>query len=132
MDFYDTTFICTYKQTDDDITDDLYRSQFLQAFKLDNWNDNLITDITDKLFNVVEKHFLHVFTEMKKGNTKFSHMLLFMGEHLTNSNLFRVFFVYDLFDIFHRCVCEINENGVINDDLFNTFKSAVLLKNNTQ
>ena len=35
MNFYDTTFICTYKQADDDITDDLYRSQFLQSFKME-------------------------------------------------------------------------------------------------
>ena len=76
MDFYDTTFICTYKQADDDITDDLYRSQFLQSFKLEDWNDNLITEKTDLLFDIVEEHFLDVFTEMKAGNTKFSHMLL--------------------------------------------------------
>ena len=131
MDFYDTTFICTYKKADNDITDDLYRSQFLQSFKLENWNDDLITKKTDMLFEVVEKHFIDVFTEMKKGNTKFSHMLLFMGEHLTNSNLFRVFFVYDVFDVFHRCVCEVNENNKLSKKQYNLFKNAVL-KNNPQ
>ena len=69
MDFYDTTFICTYKQADDDITDDLYRSQFLQSFKLEDWNDNLITEKTDLLFDIVEEHFLDVFTEMKAVET---------------------------------------------------------------
>lgn len=130
MDFYDTTFICTYKQADNDITDDLYRSQFLQAFKLDKWNDNKITNMTDKLFEVAEEHFLEIFTEMKGGNTKFSHMLLFMGEHLTNSNLFRVFFVYDLFDLFHRCICDLKIEDKIKEEHYAMFKNAVLLKNN--
>ena len=130
MDFYDATFICTYKQADDDITDDLYRSQFLQAFKLQHWNDQSITEITDKLFHVVEEHFIDVFTEMKAGNTKFTHMMLFMGEHITNSNLFRIFFVYDVFDIFHRCVCEIVSNGSLSAQQLDTFKNAILLKNN--
>ncbi len=130
MDFYDTTFICTYKQADDDITDDLYRSQFLQAFKLHDWNDQTITEITDKLFHVVEEYFIDVFTEMKAMNTKFTHMMLFMGEHITNSNLFRIFFVYDVFDIFHRCVCDIVSNGSLSAQQLDTFKNAILLKNN--
>ena len=33
---YDSSFLCTYKNIDDD---DLYRIQFLQAFKLSNWDD---------------------------------------------------------------------------------------------
>lgn len=131
MDFYDTTFICTYKQADNDITDDLYRNQFLQAFKLDKWNDKLITEKTDLLFKVMEKQIEEVFCQMRLGNTKYSHMLLFMGEHLTNSNLFRVFFVYDVFDIFHRCICDVKINGNLSDYQYNLFKNAVL-KNNPQ
>uniref|UniRef100_A0A6C0CQ98 Uncharacterized protein n=1 Tax=viral metagenome TaxID=1070528 RepID=A0A6C0CQ98_9ZZZZ len=131
MDFYDTSFICTYKKSDDDISDDLYRSQFLQAFKLKTFDDNLITEKTDKLFHIMEKHLTKVFTHMKEGNTKFSHMLLFMGEHLNNANLFRVFFVYDVFDIFHRCICDVNDNNKVSDKHYSLFKNAVL-KNNTQ
>ena len=42
---YDSSFLCTYKNIDDD---DLYRIQFLQAFKLDNWDDKLINSSTPK------------------------------------------------------------------------------------
>lgn len=130
MDFYDSTFICTYKQNEmDEITDDLYRSQFLQAFKLKTFDDKIITERTDLLFEVMEEHLTEVFTQMKEGNTKFSHMLLFMGEHLTNDNLFRVFFVYDLFDIFHRCACDVVNDGKIKEEHYVMFKNAVL-KNN--
>ena len=130
MEFYDTRFICTYKQKEmEDIADDLYRSQFLQAFKLKEWDDKIITERTDLLFNIMEEHLIEIFTQMKVGNTKFSHMLLFMGECLTNSNLFRVFFVYDLFDIFHRCTCDVVNNGNIKEEHYTMFKNAVL-KNN--
>ena len=39
---YSTDFICTYKMHEDDTKDDMYRLQFLQAFKLDNWDDDKI------------------------------------------------------------------------------------------
>ena len=130
MDFYDATFICTYKQSDDDVTEDLYRSQFLQGFMLDTFNDEEITKKTDKLFKHTEKYFLDIFQEMRSGNTKFSHMLMIMGDNLTNSNLFRVFFIYDTFDLFHRCICDIVNNNEINSQHYEMFKNEVLIKNN--
>ena len=44
---YDSTFLCTYKQLDDD---DIYRAQFLQAFKCKEWNDSEINTKTDIVF----------------------------------------------------------------------------------
>lgn len=113
---YDSSFICTYKIHDDD---DMYRSQFLQAFKLNEWNDKFITIKTDSLFNVVERYFIKVFDELRTEKTRFTHMMLFMGEYLTNENLFRILFVYDLFDLTHRCICDILNNNKLSEDLLN-------------
>jgi len=113
---YDSSFICTYKIHDDD---DMYRSQFLQAFKLIEWNDKFITIKTDSLFNIVETYFIKIFDELRTEKTRFTHMMLFMGEHLTNENLFRILFVYDLFDLTHRCICDILNNNKLSEDLLN-------------
>ena len=47
---YDSSFLCTYKNIDDD---DLYRIQILQAFKLSNWDDKLINSTRKKLYLLV-------------------------------------------------------------------------------
>uniref|UniRef100_A0A6C0LJX5 Uncharacterized protein n=1 Tax=viral metagenome TaxID=1070528 RepID=A0A6C0LJX5_9ZZZZ len=100
---YDSTFLCTYKQLDDD---DLYRAQFLQAFKCKKWDDSEITRKTDVIFNIVVNHFKPCFDRFRAGGTRFTHLMLFMGEQLTDENLFRILFTMDLFSETHRCICE--------------------------
>ena len=60
---YDSSFLCTYKNIDDD---DLYRIQFLQAFKLDNWDDKLINSTRNKLFLLVKDQFVDILKDMKR------------------------------------------------------------------
>ena len=65
-DTYDFDFLCTYLDVDND---DLYRSQLLQAFCLNNWDDKLITERTDDLFVFVEEHFtVHYARMITVGN----------------------------------------------------------------
>ena len=127
LDYYDTTFLCTYLIADDDGDDDLYRSQFLQAFKMEEWSDLIITKKTDALFLVMEKHFIDAFDLLRSKTTKFTHILLLMGERLTNENLFRVFFVRDIFQYAHRCFCDIVRNGCITqkykDDMLDAIRN---------
>lgn len=107
-DVYDPTFLCTYKQLDDD---DLYRAQFLQAFKCSTWNDAEITRRTDIVFDAVGHHFKTCYDTFRTGKTRFTHLMMFMGQHLTDDNLFRILFCMDLFSETHRCICDIVENG---------------------
>ena len=37
--------------------------------------------------------------------------MLFMGENVTDSNLFRILFAYDLFYLTHRCIIDIIDNN---------------------
>lgn len=119
---YDTSFICTYLDADDD---DIYRSQFLQAFALDEWNDNMITERTDELFYIVEKHFIEVFELLRSKTTRFTHVMLMMGNHLTNYNLFRILFVFDIFQYTHRCMCDINIIGKVSKEHMNELLKAM-------
>ena len=38
---YNTEFVCTYKQHDEDEKDDMYRIQLLQVYNLDRWDDDM-------------------------------------------------------------------------------------------
>lgn len=113
LDTYAHDFLCTYKQLD---SDDLYRTQLLQAFKLTEWNDKEMTIRTDKLFTRVQEHFKDVFDILRNSETRFTHLMLFMGEHLTNENLFRILFTMDLFQETHICFCDILNTGSVKND----------------
>ena len=119
---YRTDFICTYQIADDD---DLYRSQFLQAFDIKEWNSNVIANKTDALFKVVEKDFEPALAYLRSGKTRFTHLMIMMGQHLSNDNLFRVLFVYDLFHLTHRCICDIINDGDLNDERMQELARAV-------
>lgn len=110
---YDSRFLCTYKQLDDD---DLYRTQILQAFKCSNWDDDEITRITDVLYDTVGSYFKQCYDTFRKGNTRFAHLMMFMGNHLTDENLFRMLFSMDLFSESHRCICDIINTGSLPED----------------
>lgn len=49
---YITNFACTYKLHDEEDQEDVYRAQFLQAFNLNEWDDNKINEETDKLYSL--------------------------------------------------------------------------------
>ena len=113
LETYAYDFLCTYKQLD---SDDLYRTQLLQAFKLTEWNDKEMTIRTDNLFTCVQEYFEDIFDIFRKGETRFTHLMLFMGEHLTNENLFRLLFTMDLFQEAHVCFCDILNTGNVKKD----------------
>ena len=113
LETYAHDFFCTYKQLDDD---DLYRAQFLQAFKLNAWDDAEITRRTDLLFNHVGHHFKDIFAIFKTKKTTFTHLMLFMGEHLTDENLFRILFTMDLYQEAHLCFCDILNTGNVSSE----------------
>ena len=122
MDSYCSDFICTYQVIDNE---DLYRSQFLQAFGLSQWDDQAIALATDKIFALVESELIPAFDILRGGDSRFGHMLLFMGDDLSNSNLFRVLFVYDLFYITHRCISDVLTSGRVDKERLTTLCKAI-------
>ena len=52
---YDSEFICTYKMMDsEEDQEHLYKIQLLQAFNLEEWNDEVINDTMVELFNLMK------------------------------------------------------------------------------
>ena len=132
---YDTTFRCTYtlienykniiegnesKKHDevdinnmDDISDDLYRSQFLQAFQLKKWNEVLINQTLDLLQKLLEdndngKLILKTMKEQSQFPIENVEIMLLCS--------------YDYFYLFHNCVIELINNKSISE---NTLKLLI-------
>ena len=119
---YDSTFLCTYKQLDDD---DLYRAQFLQAFKCKSWDDAEITNKTDIVYDSVGHHFKTCYDRFRTGNTRFTHLMMFMGQHLTDENLFRILFSMDLFSETHRCISDVVNSGSVTSDSMDALMKCI-------
>lgn len=126
-DFYCSDFICTYKQHDDDISDDMYRTQFLQAFHLNEWDSEKIDNIVQKVFQDIEQDIKHIITFIKHNDCPSIPSIKLFFPILDDISIFQLLFVYDFFDLIHNCICEKYNNGSISTDtlnnLFNKIKS---------
>jgi hypothetical protein len=133
--YYCYDFKCTYKQHNDDITDDMYRNQLLQAFYLDEWEDTVVQKTTAQIYEDIKIDFKELFEHLKTSSTSMIWVsMLSLGQsHQENKNetknetkntdihdddeinlhLFSLFFGYDLFDLTHDCLCEKYKNGHI-------------------
>ena len=96
---YVDDFICTYKLHDEEDQEIMYRTEFLQAFGLESWDDRRVEDKMCKLYESI-KMLKHL--EM---------LLLFSGTD--DETIFKMLFKFELFDTTHKCICEaINKREV--------------------
>jgi len=111
---YNTSFKCTYAlitcdDEDYDLTDDLYRSQLLQAFNL----NTLDSDYIDKLFIYLNKILISnergniILTKMKSNNI------------YPIEDVLVLLFSYEYFHLFHNCLIDLINNNYITDEKFN-------------
>jgi hypothetical protein len=121
---YNTEFVCTYKQHDEDEKDDMYRIQLLQVYNLDRWDDDKINKIMTTIF---EKYANS--TDMRdiiaraRESDKLSNIKLYIGDD--DLTIFKGMFQYELFDLIHLCICDLvdksekisylNKNTLINN-----------------
>tara|TARA_Y100000741_G_C18140449_1_gene512918 strand:- start:372 stop:740 length:369 start_codon:yes stop_codon:yes gene_type:complete len=115
---YQTNIICNYKQHDNDDQEDMYRIQFLQIFELDIWDDNIINEISNDMYNKVKTNtdIISIINSAKKSD-KLTAIKQFIGDH--DITIFKGLFQYDLLDLFHLCLCDLinsNEIKTINKD----------------
>jgi hypothetical protein len=128
---YDSEFICTYKMMDtEEEQEHLYKIQLLQAFKLDEWDDDVINDSMVELFHLMkldsnlDKILLHLSkVEALQGVISMTNECIDMKyanevdanytiKNTSNSEidfdkkmvLFALLFQYEYFDLFHKCI----------------------------
>jgi len=118
MVFYNTNFVITYHliKEDNELSDDLYRSQFLQAFNLDKWDDNNIDEKTKKIYDSydIENKFREIFKIIKTEKTIFSQYMIFYSEDSSFFDLFRLLFSYETFYLLHKFICDLENKKISN------------------
>jgi len=114
---YQTDFICTYKFMDDaNDQEQMYRIQLLQAFDLNEWNDDHINSIIEELYaniaNVSE--FKEIFNKARANKSVLEMLDLFQlsGEEQLDENdiIFKILFKFEYFDLLHRCIVDYSIN----------------------
>ena len=92
--------------------------QFLQIFDLDIWNDNIINEISNDLYNKVKNNpDIKTIINNAKKSDKLTTIKQFIGDD--DITIFKGLFQYDLLDLFHLCLCDLinsNEIKTINKD----------------
>lgn len=123
MTIYNTNFVITYQliKEDYELSDDLYRSQFLQAFNLDKWDDNKIDENTKKIYDNydIENNFREIFKIIKTEKTIFSQYMLFYSEDSSSFDLFKLLFSYETFYLLHKFICDLENKQISNIKLIN-------------
>ena len=125
---YCTNFICTYIEHDNDINNEIYRVQMLQAFGIDKYNDELINDKINKLYSFLEKNhekYLKQIINIIKKNNNVNNLILLFGNNtdgFDNIMYFQILFLYDIFYLAHKFFCELINDGIVKN---NTLKNLI-------
>ena len=110
---YVTDFICTYNKHDLSDQNTIYQEQFLQAFGVKEWNDDIINKSTLELYNSVkDNQDIKDILEKIKKNEKDSILMLILGSE--DIDVFKSLFRFDLFDLTHRLLCTLLTTGKVN------------------
>lgn len=109
---YVDDFICTYKLHEENDQEIMYRTQFLQAFGLESWNDKKVEEMMFKLYESIKMlKDVKEIIEKAKASEQLAMLLLFSGTD--DKDVFKLLFKFELFDFTHRCICDaINERKI--------------------
>ena len=111
----DISFILTYNLIEDyDTSLELYRIQFLQFFKLNNYCDTTVSNIIDSLYNYLNKNIEII--EILEKIYKIEKINIDNIAMITNQDInrlcFQLLFGYDYLYMFHKClIIYINNNN---------------------
>ena len=114
---YNTLLKCTYNNASDVDQEDQYRMEFLNAFNLEEFEDNQVNQEVSELFERVKKspELTKCMTKSAAGfgNPEYLHVGL-MG-----------LFAFDYFYLAHSCICDYLETGTIVEEKINALLSAL-------
>lgn len=121
---YHADFICTYKLMDThEEQEELYCVQLLQAFGLHKWDDNIVNASLVELYLEMQNDNNVQAILLKLSNVESLQLLINMSMAESHSYLdkqmvlFNLLFQYDYFDLFHRCIIDFKQNGIIKDSI---------------
>lgn len=113
---YCVDFVCTYKQHSEEYQDSMYRSQILQAFSLQEFDDDTINREIEKLYNSLKENddIIYLLSKIEESPV-LQTIFLFLG----NDNLtkFKLLFRFELFYLTHKLICEFKNNNIISREI---------------
>jgi hypothetical protein len=98
--------------------ENLYRIQLLQAFDLEEWNDEKFNTTLRELYMLLEKTdaLLQILAKAK-NNANFINLISKFDIDTTDNSpseiYFTILFNFTCFDLFHRCLVDYMRDGVI-------------------
>jgi len=95
--------------------EDLYRIQILQAFEVEQWDDDIINNEIEQVLSKISSSD-DFKTILDKARTNKNILEILAGAELSNTEdsiIFKMLFTYDYFDVLHRCICDILINGTV-------------------
>jgi hypothetical protein len=112
--------------------ENLYRIQLLQAFDLEEWNDENFNTTLQQLYKRLENSdaLLQILAKAK-NNANFINLLakfdIDIADSANSSNeiYFTVLFNFTCFDLFHRCLVDYMRDGVIQPNHLNKLLEAL-------
>ena len=109
---YVTDFICTYKQHDINDQHAMYQQQLLQAFNLDDWDDDIVNNSVKEIFEKFKDNqdIKEILNKIKTNENNSVLMLLLGSEDIA---IFQILFRFDLFDMTHRLLCTLLATGKV-------------------
>tara|TARA_B100001741_G_C16499486_1_gene573929 strand:+ start:905 stop:1303 length:399 start_codon:yes stop_codon:yes gene_type:complete len=126
---YNYDILCTYHLIEDEEQSNIcYRSQLLQVFKLNNYDDNKINSLISNLYNILKdneeikeiidilSNKLVLFQFFRKNNQKIDNVLVF-----------QMLFSYEYFHIFHKLFSKYNTDKSLDKLSFSQLKEFISL-----
>jgi hypothetical protein len=131
---YDLNYKCTYNkseeldlhkelmnETGEEFVEDLlYKNDLLKIFQLKEYNDEIIMNTLDDIYEKVcinenMKTFINV---IKEKNPYFAS---------DDRTAFTIMFSFDYLDVAHSCICDILKNGVITEQNLTNLNKLFML-----
>jgi hypothetical protein len=146
---YDSEFICTYKMMDsEEEQEHLYKIQLLQAFNLEEWNDEVINDTMVELFDLMklDENLYKILLSLSKVESlqkviNMANECIDMNDNTNKADtstsaadtstsaadiefnkkmvLFGLLFQFEYFHLFHRCIYDFIHLWYITDKSVN-------------
>tara|TARA_B110000008_G_scaffold82219_1_gene84026 strand:+ start:25 stop:396 length:372 start_codon:yes stop_codon:yes gene_type:complete len=110
---YNTDFVCTYKEHDEEEDqDDMYRIQLLQVYNLDRWDDDVINNTKASIFNKYKDNLdMKEILNKARDSDKLSNIKLCIADD--DLTIFTGLFQYELFNLIHLCICDLEKSSKI-------------------
>lgn len=101
---YNTKFLCTYKLHDDeDDQDTIYRTEYLYAFGLKEYDTDVIMKILKNIYDKLKNN--KDFIEIAESH------YIFNSEKKNYDFILQFLFSFHTFDIFHKCLIFLLEDN---------------------